>query len=65
MAIYSDEDSPEGFATVRDVIFDGSESAAPVGSMTADSIAYPYELLGSENVKAAVVGRAGQTLYFE
>ncbi|KAI9374597.1 pectate lyase A [Aspergillus egyptiacus] len=56
---YSDED---GYAVVRDNDLGDAESSAPEGSLT--SVEYEYELLGAENVKAAVVGTAGQTLSF-
>lgn len=55
--MFSKED---GFAVENDNDFGSSENTAPAG--TLDSVPYEYTLLGSENVKAAVVGTAGQTL---
>lgn len=39
-------------------------NTAPVGKLTPSSMPYSYSLLGSANVKAAVVGTAGATLSF-
>ena len=55
------EDSDEtGSAVVKDVDLSGGENSAPEGTLT--SMPYDYTLLGSENVKSAVVGTAGNTL---
>lgn len=54
---YSDED---GYAVTRDNDFGEGANTAPEG--TLDSVPYEYELLGSANVEAAVVGVAGNTL---
>jgi pectate lyase len=50
----------DGYAVEDDNDFGESENSAPKGTLT--SVPYEYELLGSENVKAAVVGVAGNTL---
>lgn len=63
-AILSAGSSETGFATVRDVVFGNSTSTAPAGAMTIDDLPYPYDLLGSGDVKQSVVGKAGQTLQF-
>lgn len=50
---------------VIDTIFGGeSANTAPLGTLTASSPPYTYNLLGSANVKAAVTKEAGQTLGF-
>ena len=56
------ESEVDGFAVVEDVEFNGAENNAPEGTLTA--VPYEYTLLGSENVKSAVVGEAGATLTF-
>ncbi|KAL4806246.1 pectin lyase fold/virulence factor [Aspergillus unguis] len=58
-ALYSTD---EGYAVERDNDFGDASSDAEEGTLT--SVEYEYELLGPENVKAAVVGTAGQTLTF-
>lgn len=40
----------------------GAANTAPLGTLTPSSVPYTYSLLGSANVKAAVVGVAGATL---
>ncbi|KAJ9626899.1 hypothetical protein H2203_003355 [Taxawa tesnikishii (nom. ined.)] len=49
-----------GYAVSRDNDFGGGVNSAPAGTLTA--VPYEYTLLGSANVKAAVVGTAGNTL---
>ncbi|KAJ6179972.1 hypothetical protein N7519_010433 [Penicillium mononematosum] len=51
-----------GYAVAKDNDFGGAENTAEAG--TLKSVPYDYKLLGSANVKAAVVGTAGQTLVF-
>lgn len=60
-AIVSEYSDDQGYAVVNDVDL-GSEgkSTAPEGTLT--SVDYEYTLLGSDAVKAAVVGTAGNTL---
>ncbi|KAL1955842.1 hypothetical protein VTO42DRAFT_8000 [Malbranchea cinnamomea] len=58
--LYSVDD--EGGAVERDNDFGGGENTAPSGSL--NSVPYQYSLLGSGNVKNAVVGTAGATLTF-
>lgn len=56
-------DSDEtGTAQLNDVDLGGGENEAPEGS--GFEVEYEYTLLGSEAVKAAVVGTAGNTLSF-
>ncbi|KAJ4363257.1 hypothetical protein N0V95_001160 [Ascochyta clinopodiicola] len=63
--VYSESSAKEGAAVVLDTVFGGqSANTAPVGTLSAASFTYPYTLLGSANVKAAVVKEAGQTLAF-
>lgn len=50
----------EGYAVENDNDFGSAKNSAPAG--TLKSVPYKYTLLGSKNVKAAVVGKAGQTL---
>lgn len=52
----------EGGAVANDNDFGDGENTAPEGTLT--SVDYDYTLLGSEAVKAAVVGVAGATLEF-
>ncbi|KAK4502714.1 hypothetical protein PRZ48_006140 [Zasmidium cellare] len=55
------KDSDEtGSAVCNDIIWGDGEQTAPDGSLT--SVPYEYTLLGSDKVKAAVVGTAGNTL---
>lgn len=61
-AIFSDDSDETGYAVVNDVDLGGSTNTAPTGSLT--SVSYSYSKLGSANVKASVVGSAGQTLSF-
>lgn len=63
-AIYGAAGNSSGFATVHDVVLDGSINTAMAGEMIGDELPYPYDLFGSENVKGKVVGKAGQTLEF-
>ncbi|KAF2625431.1 polysaccharide lyase family 1 protein [Macroventuria anomochaeta] len=49
-----------GYAVVRDVDLGIGTNESPAGTLT--SVPYTYTLLGSANVKAAVVGVAGATL---
>lgn len=58
-ALYSTDD---GYAVSNDNDFGDATSDAEEGTLT--SMPYDYTLLGSANVKAAVVGTAGQTLTF-
>ncbi|KAL4923826.1 pectate lyase family protein [Aspergillus undulatus] len=58
-ALYSTD---EGYAVQRDNDFGDASAEAPEGTLT--SVEYEYETLGPANVKAAVVGTAGQTLTF-
>lgn len=56
-------DSDEtGTAELNDVDLGSGENDAPEGS--GFEVEYEYTLLGSEAVKAAVVGTAGNTLSF-
>lgn len=57
--LYSTDD---GYAVATDNDFGGGSNEAEAGTLT--SVPYKYSLLGSGNVKAAVVGTAGQTLSF-
>lgn len=50
----------DGYAVVKDVDLGQGKNEAPAGTLT--SVPYTYSLLGSANVKAAVVGVAGATL---
>jgi pectate lyase len=50
----------KGYAVEKDNDFGSGENSAPAG--TLKTVPYKYTLLGSKNVKAAVVGKAGQTL---
>lgn len=53
------------YVVAQDVVLTGkSQNQAQVGTLTASSPPYSYKLVGSANVKAAVVGVAGQTLTF-
>lgn len=56
-----EDEGETGYAMLNDVDLGGGENDAPEGNLTVE---YEYELLGSENVKAAVVGVAGNTLSF-
>lgn len=58
-AEYSDE---PGYASVNDVDLGGGSNDASASTLTAAELGYEYSLLGSANVKAAVVGSAGNTL---
>ncbi|KAL2817115.1 pectate lyase A [Aspergillus granulosus] len=58
-ALYSTD---EGYAVERDNDFGDASADAPEGTLT--SVEYEYTALGPDNVKAAVVGTAGQTLTF-
>ncbi|KUL89770.1 hypothetical protein ZTR_00500 [Talaromyces verruculosus] len=51
-----------GYAVATDNDFGSGSNEALAGTLT--SVPYSYSLLGSGNVKAAVVGSAGQTLSF-
>lgn len=51
----------DGFAVANDNNFGGGKNEAPAGNV---AVPYEYSLLGSGNVKAAVVGNAGATLTF-
>ncbi|KAK6066236.1 pectate lyase 2 [Seiridium cupressi] len=61
-AIFTDDNTYEGYAVVNDVDLGGSENLAPEGNLT--SVPYSYTLLGSANVKAYVTANAGQLLSF-
>lgn len=52
----------EGYAVANDNDFGGASNEALAGTLT--SVPYSYTLLGSGNVKSAVVGVAGNTLTF-
>ncbi|KAL2793838.1 pectin lyase fold/virulence factor [Aspergillus germanicus] len=58
-ALYSTD---EGYAVERDNDFGDASADALEGTLT--SVEYEYTALGPDNVKAAVVGTAGQTLTF-
>ncbi|XPS73515.1 Pectate lyase [Ascochyta lentis] len=63
--VYTESSARDGSAVVIDTIFGGqSANTAPKGTLSAGSFTYPYTLLGSVNVKAAVTKEAGQTLAF-
>ncbi|KIK57960.1 polysaccharide lyase family 1 protein [Collybiopsis luxurians FD-317 M1] len=55
-------DTDDGFAVARGNDFGGAENTAPVGTFTAAP--YSYSLIPTANVRASVVGTAGQTLSF-
>ncbi|EEA23532.1 hypothetical protein TMatcc_002411 [Talaromyces marneffei ATCC 18224] len=57
--LYSTDD---GYAVATDNDFGGASNKAEAG--TLKSVPYSYSLLGSMNVKASIVGTAGQTLSF-
>ncbi|OLN92260.1 Pectate lyase plyB 2 [Colletotrichum chlorophyti] len=64
-AIFSESSKEVGYVVAIDVVLGGqSANTAPLGKLTASSPPYPYSLLGSANVKAAVTKEAGQTLGF-
>jgi pectate lyase len=53
------------YVVAEDVVLTGkSQNQAQKGTLTAKSPPYTYSLVGSANVKAAVVGKSGQTLGF-
>ncbi|KAF7427803.1 hypothetical protein PC9H_007019 [Pleurotus ostreatus] len=52
----------EGFAVAVGNDFGGAENTAPVGTFTAAP--YPYTLVPTDGVRAAVVGTAGATISF-
>lgn len=58
--VLSKDSDETGSAVTKDVVFGDGENTAPEGSLT--SMPYDYTLLGSGNVKSAVVGTAGNTL---
>ncbi|KAJ0359754.1 hypothetical protein COL922a_014560, partial [Colletotrichum nupharicola] len=58
-ALYSTDD---GYAVERDNDFGDASADAAEGTLI--SVEYEYTALGPDNVKAAVVGTAGQTLTF-
>lgn len=59
-AVGSFNSDTTGYAVVEDVDFGISENTSPEG--TLKTVPYEYTALGSENVKAAIVGVAGNTL---
>ncbi|GAB1313721.1 hypothetical protein MFIFM68171_03931 [Madurella fahalii] len=65
-AVFSENSTEVGYATVQDVTLGGSTSTAPAGNMTTNSIPYPYDWYTWETnqVKASVVSQAGQKLEF-
>ncbi|KAH7367409.1 pectate lyase [Plectosphaerella cucumerina] len=64
-AIFSESSSEIGYVVAEDVVLTGkSQNQAQKGTLTAKSPPYTYSLVGSANVKAAVVGKSGQTLGF-
>ena len=63
-AITSDDSKETGSAIVEDIALGGSTNTAPQGNLTAAAVPYKYSLMGSANVKSAVVTSAGQTLSF-
>ncbi|KAK5111400.1 hypothetical protein LTR85_012174 [Meristemomyces frigidus] len=58
--IESADSDTTGYAVTKDVDLGGASNTAPEGTLTSES--YTYSLLGSADVKAAVVGTAGNTL---
>ncbi|KFZ20563.1 hypothetical protein V501_00055 [Pseudogymnoascus sp. VKM F-4519 (FW-2642)] len=58
-ALYSDK---TGYANAFDNDLGIGSNTAPVGTLTPSSMPYTYSLLGSANVRSAVVGVAGATL---
>lgn len=52
----------EGFAVAVGNDFGGAENTAPVGTFT--TAPYPYTLIPTDGVRAAVVGTAGATISF-
>ena len=52
----------DGYAVVKDVVTNSGYIDAPKG--TLNSVPYSYSVLGSGNVKSAVIGKAGATLTF-
>lgn len=59
-AVLSIDSKEVGYAVTRDLVLGGATDEAPRGTLT--SVPYKYSLVGSGNVKAAVVGKAGNTL---
>ncbi|KAJ8064558.1 hypothetical protein OCU04_006888 [Sclerotinia nivalis] len=60
-ALYSTD---AGFAVANGNDFGSSANEAAKGTLSASKLGYSYTLLGSDKVKAAVVGTAGVTLNF-
>lgn len=58
--VLSKDSDETGSAVTKDVKFGEGENEAPKGDLT--TMKYEYTLLGSDKVKAAVVGKAGNTL---
>lgn len=65
-AVFSEGSIEAGYATVRDVVLGSGSSTALAGSMTADSVPYPYDwyIWKTESVEELVARQAGQTLQF-
>lgn len=65
-AIYSANSSETGFATVLNSDLGNGTNTAPAGTMTADSLPYPYDWYAwdTNTVKETAVKEAGQTLEF-
>ena len=62
--VYSADSKETGFAAVVDVLPASNSTSAPAGNLRTESLPYSYKVSGSANVKALVVGKAGQTLQF-
>jgi hypothetical protein len=66
-AVFSEGSTEAGYATAHDVVLDSSSSiTAPSGSMTVDSLPYPYNwyIWETETVQESVTRQAGNTLEF-
>ncbi|KXX73246.1 Pectate lyase A, partial [Madurella mycetomatis] len=65
-AVFSENSTEIGYATIRDVMFGDSSSSAPAGNMTSNSVPYPYDwyVWETDQVRASVVSQAGQKLEF-
>ena len=59
-AVLSIDSEEVGYAVTKDLLLNGALSDAPKG--TLNSVPYTYSALGSAKDKAAVVGKAGDTL---
>lgn len=65
-AVFSEGSMETGYATVHDVALGSSSITAPIGSMTVDSLPYPYDwyIWKTESVQESLARQAGQTLEF-